>query len=291
MSKDFILRSFADIPKLVGKSNWVEWEMRVRVALGKAGLRAYLAEAIPTKDEEQLDQKVDLQLSNWILDATDFTILSAHYHLIDDTVPSLDPKSRLSYTVFSTLRSTYGTSNAQYAFSLARRFVENRCDDNTDINAWVNEVRAQYRELVTIKYNLEALCVNVLLQGLPDRFNAFVDNVWSSTNAPTIDNVSDAILRIDAGQHQRDDSVKQESALVSRRKSAPSTRGGRLRTLARKDRPSTDKPCHNCGSRYHWASECPEQEEQANVVAGLSTMDELSRSLDESNEGYEAAAF
>jgi hypothetical protein len=68
----------------------------------------------------------------------------------------------------------------------------------------VNEVRAQHRELKSLSFDLDALCVNVLLNGLPDRLFSYVDNVWTNSETSTIDSVSDSILRIDAGHQNRD---------------------------------------------------------------------------------------
>jgi hypothetical protein len=38
-----ISRVFLSVPKLQGKENWVEWDMRIKVALGIVGLRSLLA--------------------------------------------------------------------------------------------------------------------------------------------------------------------------------------------------------------------------------------------------------
>ncbi|RSH95789.1 hypothetical protein EHS25_000881 [Saitozyma podzolica] len=109
-----------------------------------------------------------------------------------------------AFTVYHALKKTYGTSNAQYTFALGRRFIENRVHGVDSVGNWVNEVKAQHRELKSLSFDLDALCVNVLLNGLPDRFSSYVDNVWTNSETPTIDSVSDSILRIDAGHQNRD---------------------------------------------------------------------------------------
>jgi hypothetical protein len=66
---------------------------------------------------------------------------------------------------------TYGTSNAQYTFAVGRRFIENRAEDGpAPVGDWVNEVKAQHRELKSLNFDLDALCVNVLLNDFPSRF-------------------------------------------------------------------------------------------------------------------------
>jgi len=67
----------------------------------------------------------------------------------------------------------------------------------------VNEVQAQYRELKLLSFDLDALCVNVMLNGLPERFASFVDGVWTSSENPSIEDVRVAVPRINAGQMNR----------------------------------------------------------------------------------------
>ncbi|RSH80693.1 hypothetical protein EHS25_007171 [Saitozyma podzolica] len=62
-------------------------------------------------------------------------------------------------------------------FALGRRFIENRVHGEDSVGNWVDQVKAQHRELKSLKFDLDALCVNVLLNGLPDRFSSFVDNL------------------------------------------------------------------------------------------------------------------
>jgi hypothetical protein len=92
--------------------------------------------------------------------------------------------------------------NAQYTFALGHRFIDNRCGE--DVNAWVSKIKAQYSEVKSLIFDLDSLCVNVLLTGLPERFQAFVNTVWTAANSPTIDSVCDTILRINAGQQSCD---------------------------------------------------------------------------------------
>lgn len=259
MASHSLHRSFAEIPKLKGKTNWVEWEIRIQVALGKAGLKAFLRDQEPVKaggvseEEKAVWNDQDVMLANCILDTTDFAIRSAHYHLLEAS-SGQDGLSRLALAVFNALKATYGTSNAQYAFSLARRFIDSHCGEEDDVNLWINEVLAQFRELATMQYSLDSLCVNVLLHGLPERFNGFTDTVWSSATTPTVESVSDAILRINAGhQHRRqtEDEGELRHALYVRRQGK------------QKGKPSAASPCHNCGSHRHWAAECPEDKPHA----------------------------
>lgn len=253
--------------------------MRIQVALGKAGLKAFLKDQEPvkagdvTEEEKAIWDDQDAMLANCILDATDFAILSAHYHLLEAS-SSQGGFSRLALAVFSALKATYGTSNAQYAFSLARRFIDSQCGEDDDVNLWVNEVLAQYRELATMKYTLDSLCVNVLLHGLPERFNGFTDTVWSSATTPTVESVSDAVLRIHAGhQHRRQAEEEGDTrrALYARRQ--PKQKG----------KPSASSPCHVCGSSQHWAPDCPDKKSLDNPRRASSNIAKAANFTEASN--------
>jgi hypothetical protein len=181
-----IARVFSSIPKLQGKENWVEWDMRIKVALGIVGLRSLLIgrPAFTTEVARKSWEEQDVQVANSIIDCTDFSILSAYFYLLDDSPSSPSATNKddepvpphliaRTKTLYEELRKAYGSSNAQYTFALGRRFIDSRSGD--DVNAWVNEIKAQYRELKSLNFDLDSLCVNVLLNGLPERFQAFVD--------------------------------------------------------------------------------------------------------------------
>lgn len=75
------------------------------------------------------------------------------------------------------MSGSYGNTGAQYSFALGRRFIGSRCKEGKDVEAWVNEVQAQYsyRELKLLSFDLDAVCVNVMPNDLPERFASFVD--------------------------------------------------------------------------------------------------------------------
>jgi hypothetical protein len=134
------------------------------------------------------------------------------------------------------------------------------------VNAWVNEIKAQYRELKSLNFDLDSLCVNVLLTGLPERFQAFVDTVWTATDSPTIDSVCDSILRINAGQQSRDSgSDTLGNALTARMKRVHL--GNRSRPT-----PSAANPCRVCNSSMHWANDCPHREEDSQPAPAAATL-------------------
>ncbi|RSH95808.1 hypothetical protein EHS25_000900 [Saitozyma podzolica] len=57
--------------------------------------------------------------------------------------------------------------------------------------------------------------VNVLLNGLPDRFGSFVDSIWTAEKNPSIEDIKISILRVNAGQLNRSN----EKAIAARKAS------------------------------------------------------------------------
>jgi hypothetical protein len=52
------------------------------------------------------------------------------------------------------------------------------------------------------------MCINVLLNGLPPQFSAYVDQVWTATASPTPEDVRLSVLRINAGHQDRANDTK-----------------------------------------------------------------------------------
>jgi hypothetical protein len=115
------------------------------------------------------------------------------------------------------------------------------------VEAWVNQVQAQYRELKLLKFDLDALCINVLLNGLPDRFGSFVGSIWTAEKNPSIEDIKISILRVNAGQLNRSN----EKALAARRASLSldsTTSLSAFYTGLKKSgkKPSKAHPCARC---------------------------------------------
>jgi hypothetical protein len=58
------------------------------------------------------------------------------------------------------------------------------------VEAWVNHVQAQNRDLKLLSLDLDSLCINVLLNRLPNRFASFVDSIWNDMENPSSGNSS-----------------------------------------------------------------------------------------------------
>jgi hypothetical protein len=95
--------------------------------------------------EASVDTRIDRdnQAAAAILSTTPESILSAHIDLLSCSKVT----ARRSRMVFNSLEKLYGTSGPQYSFALGRKFIGKRCGDEEDVEAWVNQVQAQYREL------------------------------------------------------------------------------------------------------------------------------------------------
>ncbi|RXK35846.1 hypothetical protein M231_06894 [Tremella mesenterica] len=166
-----------------------------------------------------------------ILHSTSEDILSAHLHLLSPIGPpstdrpvstTISPAYR-ARTIYDSLKKTYGTTGAQYSFALGKKFVENRCSEDEDVEEWVNKVLAQYRDLKVLLYDLDQLCVNVLLNGLPDHFSSFIDGIWKEDDTPSVENIKIEILRVNAGQRNRtnDKALAAQASSLSWQQTSP----------------------------------------------------------------------
>lgn len=263
-----IARSFDSVPKLSGKENFVVWKQRITLALSLARATTYtkllaapppeitspdLARAASLKAIAEWHDK-DHQIAAGILSTCEESILTAHIDL-------LDLSTGRARAVYKGLEDVYGTSGAQYLFARGRRFLDMRCEEGEDVEAWVNDLFARHRELKVLKFDLDMTCINVLLNGLPPRFSAYVDQVWTATSNPTPEDVRLSVLRINAGHQDRASDTK---ALAARLASlalpeVPEDDLQAFYTGLRRSgkRPSKEHPCVRCGSVVHWVVDCP----------------------------------
>jgi hypothetical protein len=280
MSSDNLSRSFDTVPKLSGKENFVTWNQRIKLALAITRSSQLITSdpSLPSPpysidNTSPLEMKAnndwidrDRQIAAGILLTCDEDILKAHIHLLDEPFPR-------SIKVYQALEKVYGTTGAQYTFALGRQFLDMKCEDGGDVEAWVNQAIARYRELKLLEFNLDQLCVNVLLNGLPARFGSYLDQVWTSSENPSIESVKLAILRINAGNHARSDDSSALAARISSLSLPPPSTSlqslslpppstdlqafyAQLRRSGKK--PSKEHPCARCGSHVHWVVDCPD---------------------------------
>ena len=264
---DSTSKSFGEVPKLLGKETYVRWSQRITLALSLTRSSSFVVPSatfpypvdssiIPLPVDQAranadwIDR--DHQIAAAILSTTDESILTAHIHL-------LGVNTGRAQAVYLELVRFYGNTGAQYSFALGRKFIDNKCKGGEDVEAWVNEVQAQYRELKFLSFDLDALCVNVMLNGLPERFASFVDGVWTSSENPSIEDVRVAVLRINAGQMNRTN----DKALAAKLSGLEMLSGeselkafyAGLRKAGKG--PSKEHPCARCQSHEHWVVDCP----------------------------------
>lgn len=144
-SNDNISKPFESVPKLSGKENYVVWKQRLTLALLLTRSNSFIDPNTEAPADSSIDTWIDRdnQVAAAILSTTSESILSAHIDHLNDSTAEL-PRSRV---IFKALEKLYGTSGPQYLFALGRKFLESRCGDQEDVEAWVNQVQAQYREL------------------------------------------------------------------------------------------------------------------------------------------------
>lgn len=250
---DAIAKAFGSVPKLTGKENFVVWKQRITLALSLCRATSFtLATSTPPASDEKAKSdwhERDHQIAAGLLTTTDEAILTAHIHLLDQS-------ERRTYQIFSELTRVYGTSGAQYTSALGCKFVQSKCAPDEDVEAWVNNVLALYRELKVLSFDLDLLCVNVLLNGIPERFSAYIDQVWAASESPSIEDVRVAILRINAGHQNRATDTHGLAAKLDSTSLDPSLTAFYTSLKKSGKRPSAQYPCARCGSAEHWVVDC-----------------------------------
>jgi hypothetical protein len=183
----------------------VVWNQRLIFALLLTRTNSYISPSTRPR-EATLDTRIDRdnQVAAAILSTTSEGVLSAHIDLLSCSKVA----ARRSRIIFNSLEKLYGTSGPQYSFALGRKFIEKRCGDEEDVEAWVNQVQAQYRELkhlsaqaslVRSRCSLHMFSSMVWLTASP--------RLWTRSGrlgrTPRIDDVKISILRVNDGQLNR----------------------------------------------------------------------------------------
>lgn len=261
-----IPKFFGDVPKLEGKKNYVQWSHRVQLALLKTRSARFINpnDVIPTDMiEAQMWYNLDGEIAACILDTTADHIATACMYFITDV-----EHQRRASDLWAELQRVYGTTGAQQAFALGRQFIQSKCGTNDHVVTWVDKVMTQYQELKVLKFDLDNLCINVLLSGLPRRFEAFIDQIWTDETSPTVEELRAKILRIDSAHESRksfpdssnSNTPAQSTALVSRTNTvttSDTTLESFYAGLRKAGKgPSKEHPCSRCGSSGHWVVDC-----------------------------------
>ncbi len=135
-SGDSISKPFGEVPKLLGKENYVKWRQRIILALSLTRSSSFVlpsatipypiplgSSPIPLPADQArantdwIDR--DHQIAAAILSTTDESILTAHIHL-------LEVDTARAQAVYLELVRIYGNTGAQYSFALGRKFIDSR---------------------------------------------------------------------------------------------------------------------------------------------------------------------
>ena len=125
-----ILRLFGNVPKLLGKENYVQWRQRITLALSLTRSSSFIlpSASVPpplsSVSPLLMDQICantdwvdwDHQIAAAILSATDELILTVHIHL-------LNVNAGCAQTIYLELVRIYGNTGAPYLFALGRKFI------------------------------------------------------------------------------------------------------------------------------------------------------------------------
>ncbi|EKD00935.1 hypothetical protein A1Q2_04808 [Trichosporon asahii var. asahii CBS 8904] len=262
------IKQFDSVQKLLGKENWREWKQDVTLAIRFSSSAQFtFSDSSPAQQATEGWSARDELVATGILYTCDRSIAAEYLHLLDDP----QYKNCRARTLWCSLESTYGSSGLQYVFSVGRKFLESRCESDDDVETWLNSVFQQYRELQLLDFRLDSLLLNVIIAGLPPRFDNFKDQLWARSTLPSRDELKVMILNVNAGHSTGDSSVKAFAMGLDSAASELTNSAARsvaipqvveaLYSGLRKGgkRPCKDHPCLRCGSITHWISECPHE--------------------------------
>jgi hypothetical protein len=180
-------------------------------------------------------------------------ILSAHIDHLNDSTTEL-PRSRV---IFKAPEKLYRTSGSQYSFAFARKFLESRFGDQEDVEAWVNQVQAQYRELKLHKFDLDALCIMSCSTVCPIAAARFLHSIWTAEKNPSIEDIKNSILWVNAGQLNRSKEKALAAHTASLSLDSTTSLNAFYTGLEKSGKmPSKAHPCARCGSPTHWVVDC-----------------------------------
>ncbi|RSH89734.1 hypothetical protein EHS25_001719 [Saitozyma podzolica] len=172
-------------------------------------------------------------------------ILSAHIDHLNDSTTEL-PRSRV---IFKAPEKLYRTSGSQYSFAFARKFLESRFGDQEDVEAWVNQVQAQYRELKLHKFDLDALCIMSCSTVCPIAAARFLHSIWTAEKNPSIEDIKNSILWVNAGQLNRSKEKALAAHTASLSLDSTTSLNAFYTGLEKSGKmPSKAHPCARCGS-------------------------------------------
>ena len=157
-----------------------------------------------------------------------------------------------TYRVWRDLKKQYGANDEQYIHNLGREFIGATCNDswtNDQVGEWIVHLDKLYDQLNSAKFDLPAMYTNILLSGIPSRFDQ-----WK-------------MLILSKGETERENRTE--------------IRNGLKRLLLRPDhdfKPAMSAPldpavalvasdgskriggaCYLCKSPKHWADLCPQR--------------------------------
>lgn len=200
LDEDAFDYAFESVPKLVGRSNFTTWKNKLLLALAMSRALSYTNSSASSVSPRFIDditwRRNDKRIAARILTTCQTSIGQEHFHIFKESGPG---RAR---AVFQALDRSYGFMAGRSILSLGMEFMYSKCEDNGDVDAWMDKLDAQQQALKDANFTVEDMAVIVILRGLPSRFSHYVDHVlMTNDKVPKLDEVRRAIRAINAA-HQ-----------------------------------------------------------------------------------------
>jgi hypothetical protein len=246
-------------------SNWVDYESKIRTALGSKGLIKHI-EGTAIKPLPLLIES-GVPVSKPGTPATESEIESREkridefeqreymsQHVIQSTVsPRLGAliRSKTPADMWRLVKADATDKSDMYKVEARRKLQEMRCDDNSDIRAHLNSMSRARDELSGMGASLDdATFVTIILGSMPESYRTLLSSIMQSARAagrtvPSSDLMA-IILEESAYRHSQSDRDRSKSTESALQASKSKGRKG----------PKSNVKCENCAKLGHSKADC-----------------------------------
>lgn len=180
---------------------------------------------------------------------------------------------RDAHSIWKTIQSIYGYEKntglaARLFFDCVKREFMKKGED---VQTWSGRLKGYQMQLKGTSFEItDQVLREVLLDGLPKRWNNIRDSIRAYTNDETLDATIDRLLKQDTKNTHPDTNTSNTLANLSVTGYTPTKKfnprkdrsGGNKKGEGQKDKDDEeldDDTCNGCGERGHWVRDCPER--------------------------------
>lgn len=237
----------------------MDWQWAAQLALEDLNLWPYVDGTLtPTTEDNDgkpiPNEKYDAAIARKALRVIARNVSKENVHVIRN--------SDTAYKAWTALRNCFEKSGYAEKFSLWRRLLNTKLNENEPVDAYVKQIRNTLDELAMMKKNLPAEDqVFALLAGLPPSFETIISTLEVATENLDFEYVVKRLYEFESRKKLQEQSVASNSDNAMFVK----TRSGPWPNARRRPPPDISRiTCFKCGKKGHYQSNCPLLQDQGN---------------------------